>query len=115
MPVSVHILICLQGNVTLNLFANGTAMGQTYLDDLVLKPGNNFVPMTATVEELKIANLILANNTQYADGVVPFDITGNSSVYNGKELPYFTEALSSNNLTVHLNVSQALASLGLTL
>jgi hypothetical protein len=36
-------------------------------------------------------------------------------VYNGKQLPYFTQALASNNLTVNLNVTKALAELGLKL
>jgi len=89
-------------------------MGQSFLDNLVLTPGNNTVPMTSTVDQAAIIKMFTADDNPYKDGVVPFDIVGNSSVYNGKELPYFTKALASNNLTVHLNVSKALAEIGLT-
>lgn len=89
-------------------------MGQSYLDDLVLKPGNNTVPMTANVQALEILNLLIKGGDKYKDGMMPFEITGNSSVYNGKELPYFTEALQSNNLSVSLNVTAALAKAGLS-
>jgi len=109
------VLTLHMGNVTLNLAVNGTIMGQSYLDDLVLKPGNNTIPMTATVEEISIANTLILGGDKYKDGIMPFDITGNSSVYDGKELPYFTEALKSNNLTVNLNVTKALADAGINL
>ncbi|KAJ5591318.1 hypothetical protein N7450_005290, partial [Penicillium hetheringtonii] len=102
------------GNLTLDLSVAGKPMGQSFLDNLVLKPGNNTVPMTSTVDQTAIIKMFTADGNPYKDGVVPFDIVGNSSVYNGKELPYFTKALASNNLTVHLNVSKALAEIGLT-
>lgn len=86
-------------------------MGQAYLDDVVLKPGENTLPLTATVDAIAIFNAFLASNNTSQGGVMPFVISGNSSVYNGQHLPYFTEALRANNFTVHLNVSQALQSL----
>jgi hypothetical protein len=107
----------MQGNVTLDLSIGGTPMGYTYLDNLVLKPGNNTIPMFATVNQSAIIGLVTSSSNPYKDlnGLVPFVISGNSSVYNGKQLPYFTQALASNNLTVNLNVTKALAELGLKL
>jgi hypothetical protein len=90
-------------------------MGYSYLDNLTLKPGNNTIPMFSNVNQTGIINLITASSSPYKDGIVPFTISGNSSVYNGQELPYFSKALAANNLTVHLNVSQALAELGVHL
>ena len=104
----------IQGNLTLDLSVAGKPMGQSYLDNLVLKPGNNTVPMTSTVDQSAIIKMITSDDNPYKDGLVPFDIVGNSSFYNGKELPYFTKALASNNLTVHLNVTKALAEIGVT-
>lgn len=104
----------LQGNLTLDLSVAGKPMGQSFLDNLILKPGNNTIPMTSTVNQTAIISMFTSKNNPYKDGVVPFDITGNSSYYDGKELPYFTTALASNNLTVHLNVSKALSEIGLT-
>lgn len=90
-------------------------MGYSYLDNLVLKPGNNTIPMFSNVNQTGIIDLVAGDSAQYKDGIVPFTISGNSSVYDGKELPYFTKALAANNLTVHLNVSRALAEVGLHL
>lgn len=86
-------------------------MGYSYLDNLTLRPGNNLVPMTSNVNRSAVLDLVYGTNSQYKDGVVPFQITGNSSVYHGQELPYFTEALSANTLTVGLNVSAAVAAI----
>ena len=111
---NTSVMTIAMGNVTLDLSVNGKPMGQSYIDNLVLHPGNNTVPMTSIVNETAVINLLLVDGA-YKDGVVPFVITGNSSVYNGKELPYFTEALSANNLTVSLNVSEALSELNVHL
>lgn len=104
-----------KGNVTLNLVVAGETLGLSYLDNLVLKPGNNTVPMTATVNETAIIAMLTSDSNPYTTGVVPFTITGNSSVYNNQELPYFTNALIANNLTVELNITKALAEIGLTI
>ncbi|KAJ5167757.1 uncharacterized protein N7482_003351 [Penicillium canariense] len=103
------------GNVTLDLSVAGQPMGYSYLDNLELVPGNNTVPMTSTVNQTAIIALLTATDNPYTDGVIPFTITGNSSVWDGKELPYFTQALAANNLTVYLNVTKALAEIGLKL
>lgn len=70
--------------------------------------------MTSTVNQTAIIDLMVSHSHTYKNGIVPFDITGNSSVYNGKELPYFTDALRANHLTVGLNVTKALAEIGIT-
>lgn len=69
--------------------------------------------MTSSVNRTAVLDMVYAQDNIYKDGVVPFQITGNSSVYHGEELPYFTEALRANNLTVPLNVSRAIAEIGL--
>jgi hypothetical protein len=90
-------------------------MGQTYLNDLVLKPGNNTLPMLANVDQAAILTMFTSSSNPYKDGIVPFQITGNSSVYHGENLEYFTKALAANTLTVNLNVYQALKEAGLDL
>ncbi|KAJ5390826.1 uncharacterized protein N7496_001894 [Penicillium cataractarum] len=109
------VMTITMGNVTLDLSVAGIPMGYSYLDNLVLKPGNNTVPMTSTVNESAIITMVTSSSNPYKDGMVPFTITGNSSVYNGKQLPYFTQALAANNLTVSLNVTKALAEIGIKL
>ncbi|OOQ91666.1 hypothetical protein PEBR_09010 [Penicillium brasilianum] len=109
------VMTITMGNVTLDLSVAGQPMGYSYLDDLVLKPGNNTIPMTSNVNQSAIISLVTSSSNPYKDGVVPFTISGNSSVYDGKQLPYFTQALAANNLTVNLNVTKALAEIGIKL
>ncbi|KAB8265607.1 hypothetical protein BDV32DRAFT_34130 [Aspergillus pseudonomiae] len=97
------------GNVTLDLSVNGTGIGTSYIQDLVLKPGDNKFPMRAKVDQLSMVTLM----TKYPGTVVPVDITGsatNSSVYDGKALSYFSRALASNKLQVNLNITEVVGS-----
>lgn len=107
------MLMANQGNVTMNLAIAGRSVGTTTLTNLVLKPGNNSVAMTGAVDQGYIINLLLSKNNPYKDGIVPFDITGNSTVYNGKEIPYFTKALSANKMSIKLDVGSALGEVGI--
>ncbi|OGM45567.1 hypothetical protein ABOM_006463 [Aspergillus bombycis] len=97
------------GNVTLDLSVNGTAIGKSYIQDLLLKPGDNKFAMTAEVDKLTLVGLM----TKYPGTIVPVDITGsetNSSVYDGKALSYFSRALASNKLRVDLNITEVVGS-----
>ncbi|KAE8358894.1 hypothetical protein BDV27DRAFT_60921 [Aspergillus caelatus] len=97
------------GNVTLDLSVNGTAIGTSYIQDLVLKPGDNKFSMRAKVDQLAIIGMM----SKYPGTVVPVDITGsetNSSVYDGQALPYFSRALASNKLRVDLNITEVVGS-----
>lgn len=58
--------------------------------------------MTSTVDKLAVIKILPA------DAVLPVDIRGNSSVYEGKELGYFSEALAANVLHTRLEVGKAL-------
>lgn len=114
-PTNVFKILTNQGNLSLSLAVDGKSMGTTYLNDLVLKPGDNNVPMLAKVDQAAVIGLLTSSDNPYKDGIVPFDISGKSSSYNGKELPYFTKALSANKLTVKLDVGAALKEIGLNL
>jgi hypothetical protein len=100
------------GNVTMNLAIDGTPVGYALLPNLVLKPGNNTVPMQAHVQPLVVYGLVQA---KYKDAIVPLDIVGNSSVRNGVNLKYYEEAIKSNTVQVKLNVGPALSSLGINI
>ena len=98
------------GNVTMNLAVDGTAIGYSVLPNLVLKPGTNLVPMQANVQQIAVISVI---QSKYKDGVIPLDISGNSSVSNGQHLEYFEEAIKSNTVRVNLNTKPALEAIGL--
>ncbi|KAJ5970500.1 uncharacterized protein N7479_000418 [Penicillium vulpinum] len=112
---NASVMTITMGNVTLDLKLNGKPIGQTFLNDLVLKPGNNTVPMLGAVDQATIITLLLSKDNPYKDGVLPFDITGNATSYNGKELPYFTKALAANKMRVELDVRAALKVAGVDL
>jgi hypothetical protein len=89
---------------------DGTSIGQSFLNDLVLKPGDNELPMKAKVDQEALAPMLVKYKDQ--NYMVPVQITGNSSVYNGQHLPYFETALAANQLHVDLNVLQIIGSSG---
>lgn len=99
--------------MTLNVAVNGTAIGQSYLNNLTLQPGSNIIPLRSTINQTEVISLISGTKAAYPSGVIPLTIVGNSSVYNGVEIPYFTEALSTTPLTTDMNVTQVLINSGL--
>lgn len=98
------------GNVTFNNYVQGDFIGTSLLNDLVLRPGNNTIPMRSIVNQTLVIEKIVSD---FKDGLLPIDIVGNSSVYNGKHLPYFEKALQSSEQHITLNVGEKLAALGL--
>lgn len=58
--------------------------------------------MTAQVDKMAVIGLLPS------DAVLPVDIRGNASVYQGQELPYFSEALAANVLHTRLDLGKAL-------
>ncbi|KAF2750711.1 hypothetical protein M011DRAFT_455725 [Sporormia fimetaria CBS 119925] len=100
------------GNVTMDLAVDGKHIGQSLLPNLKLVPGDNDVPMQAHVEQLDVISLITA---KYKNGVIPLEITGNSSVHSGQHLPYFEQAIQKNVIKLDLDVAPALKDLGIEL
>lgn len=93
-----------QGNLTLDLAVDGKPIGTSYLQNVVVKPGDNNVDMTAKVKQMEVIDIISDDDSPYKDGNVPIQITGNSSYFNGEEIKYFSSALASNKLSVKLNM-----------
>lgn len=85
----------------MDLTVDKTPVGQAFLNNMVLRPGSNTFPMTAKVNNTVVLKMI---SDKYSSGVVPFEITGNKSVYHGKVLPYFSKALQANTMKVELSV-----------
>lgn len=102
-----------KGNLTLDVSVNGTAVGQTFINDLNVVPGSNIYPVKSLINNTLMLNFIIGKNPMYPSGVVPLDIVGNKSVYNGQEISYFSDALRSTTLQTSLNVSQVLIDSGL--
>ncbi|KAL8948649.1 MAG: hypothetical protein Q9222_005181 [Ikaeria aurantiellina] len=103
------VMTIAMGNVTFNNYVDNEFIGISSLSDLVLKPGNNTVPMKSAVNQTFVIEKVVGT---YKDGMLPVDIVGNSSVYDGQHLEYFEKALSSNRQHIILNVGAALAAAG---
>lgn len=102
------VMTLTMGNVTLSLSVAGKDIGTSNIDNLVLKPGNNTMPLTARVDQKTVLGYISGKNKKYKDGVVPIDIVGKSVKYNGKDIKYFAEALASNKITAKLDILGAM-------
>ncbi|EGD90701.1 hypothetical protein H112_02168 [Trichophyton rubrum D6] len=96
------------GNLTLNLAVDGHPIGYSVLHDVVIKPGDNNIPMFAKADLAYVLKQT-GKESKYPNGIVPVSILGNSSVAHGKELPYYTKAVAANTLMVDLNVPAILS------
>ncbi|KAK3185699.1 hypothetical protein K4F52_005564 [Lecanicillium sp. MT-2017a] len=94
------------GNMTLNVLAGDFNVGQGMLDNVVLNPGNNTVPIRGNLDiESVLENLGALMDSQseaMSRGNVAISASGNSTVYNGVHIPYLEEVL--NNLTLTAEV-----------
>ena len=100
------------GNVTFDNYIaspNHTLIGNSTLTNLVLKPGDNIVPMRSTVDQ---ATVISQPVSTFKDGRLPVDIVARSVVYGGERIAYFEEALKAVNQSVTLDVGRALKAIG---
>ncbi|KAB8236103.1 hypothetical protein BDV23DRAFT_168063 [Aspergillus alliaceus] len=95
------------GNITMDLSAYGTAIGKCYLSNLMLRPGQNTIPIEANVDATVLAEIILKNGERW---ILPVDIAASegSSVYDGQVIPYFSKAIAANNLTVQVDLKKTL-------
>lgn len=91
----------------MNLFVEGDFIGTSLLPNLVLRPGDNLVEMRSMTNQ----SMVLQKLSTFSDGMLPIDIVGNSSVYNGQHLTYYEEALKSNTVSTKLNIRSALGGL----
>lgn len=65
--------------------------------------------MRSIIDQAAVIKKVVAS---FPDGLLPIEIIGNSSVYNGQNLPYFEKALAANTEYITLNVGEKLKALG---
>ena len=104
------VITLAMGNVTMDMSVDDTFIGNATLPNLFLVPGNNTVPIHVTVNQTAVVGLLQTPN--YRCGILPVDITGKKSMYNGEELTYYSAAVQANKLTNNLNVRPALEEAG---
>lgn len=98
------------GNVTLTMSVEGTVIGNATIADLFLTPGNSTLPLFATVNTTAVVGLLA--RPEYDCGILPVEIAGNQSIYNGQELTYFSQALQANRMVNEMNIRPAIIEAG---
>lgn len=104
------VITLAMGNVTVDMTVAGTFIGNGTMPDLLIRPGNNTVPIHVTVNQTAVVALL--QEPKYHCGILPVDIASNKSMYNGVELTYYSKALQANQLRNDLNVRPALEGAG---
>ncbi|KAI1280070.1 hypothetical protein F5Y07DRAFT_22541 [Xylaria sp. FL0933] len=101
------------GNVTFANYLNGADIGQAYINNLVLYPGDNTFATSADVKQLPILNALTLEPLCELKGKLPFQLKGKNVVNNGQVLPYFRDALAATYQNVIIDLSEAAKKIGI--
>lgn len=77
------VLTVEMGNVTMQLSTQLGVVGNSTINNMILKPGNNSLPLTGILDQL------LVTKSLNATGWVTMSIVGQSAIYNGEHLPFY--------------------------
>ncbi|KAI0506117.1 hypothetical protein F5B22DRAFT_625287 [Xylaria bambusicola] len=102
------------GNTTFTSFLNNEDVGQTYINNLILRPGNNTFVTTADIQQLPILKALTQKPLCELDGKLPFQLKGKDVVNKGQVLPYFRDALAASSQNVTIDLSEAAKKIGIT-
>ncbi|KAF5248469.1 hypothetical protein FANTH_5870 [Fusarium anthophilum] len=95
------------GNVTFTNFVGDIEVGTLTIPNLMLKPGDNVVNITASMNQSIILNAV-QQEPYCKTGILPFKLLGKSVVNHGQNLTYFAAALASSNQTVEIDIGAIL-------
>ncbi|KAF4949838.1 hypothetical protein FSARC_13376 [Fusarium sarcochroum] len=95
------------GNVTFTNFVGDIAVGTLTIPNLVLKPGDNVVNITASMNQSAVLNAV-QKEPYCKTGILPFKLLGKTVDNHGENLTYFTAALGSSNQTVEIDIGAIL-------
>lgn len=95
------------GNATFGNYFNNSKIGTLYIDDMFIRPGINNVSVRATIEQAPVLTA-LTMQPYCKNGVLPFELIGESVVNHGEKLEYFEEALSLYAQKTEIGVGAAL-------
>jgi hypothetical protein len=89
-----------------NIQSADLIIGQATAHDLILKPGNNTVNLSGSIDLGTVlenrTEILSTQTTALAGGDLEISVTGNSTIYNGQHIDYYEEIL--NNLTLTTRV-----------
>lgn len=87
-------------------------VGNATLENLTLKPGNNSISLQGTVDFStilhNIKSILQSQGKNIRQGYLTLDAIGRSVVYNGTEIPYYTEIMQSLTLPAKVPINELL-------
>lgn len=95
------------GNTTYATFLDGQSVGTSFIDNLILRPGDNNVTMRANIQQAPVLGA-MSQRPACETGIIPFELAGQDVENQGERLAYFADALGASNLTVNINIGETL-------
>lgn len=99
----------LQGNATFQSFADGEAVGDLAITNLILRPGANVIPVTAHINQKTILKIV-KRPAYCQNGIIPFQLKANKVENQGEEIPWLVSSLGTANQTVNVNIGAVIGS-----
>ncbi|KAI1767589.1 hypothetical protein GGR53DRAFT_481670 [Hypoxylon sp. FL1150] len=94
------------GNTTFHTYFNGTDIGTSYIQNMVLRPGPNDFFIWADIDQAVVLQA-LTQHPWCDNGTLPVQLAGRSVTNHGQPLPYFADALAATNQSVEIAIGQA--------
>jgi len=83
------------------------ALGNGTVANVTLRPGQNILPLRA-INNLSTVLAVVGENPKFLTEGLPVVVKTDKNTVNGVEIPYLSQALQANVLTIPLNVSSAI-------
>jgi len=101
------------GDMVQDLFADGKNIGFTTMKNVVLRPGDNKIPVTSSTNQAAVLPLIGPGH-KFPDGVLEIEARSRNVVNSKNEtLDYFTAAMKANPVHFKLDIADALRAIKL--
>ena len=96
------------GTIILDIKSGDLVIGNATLENLIIKPGNNVVPLTAILDIPTIlknlGNVLKTQASALRTGNLTLDTISKSVTWNGTLVPYYTDAMSKLTLTANVPI-----------
>ena len=76
----------------------------TYMDNMVLRPGDNNFTMHANISQDAVLAALQLKPFCEQGGLLPIELTGKDVVNHGHHLKYYADALGASNQTVDIPI-----------
>ncbi|KAG5914051.1 hypothetical protein E4U53_004721 [Claviceps sorghi] len=100
------------GNATFNNYADGKLLGKLTIQNLLLKPGQNVIPVSAELDQTTI--ITIATKKPYCENRrLPIELLGTDVKKGSQTIPWLLAALRSANQTVELSLDDTFKAVGM--